>query len=82
MVMAVFCWDFKENGTDDPSHWQIGEHWQLFRGKFYFTAIVDLKFVGTWAPTNKIIRDIPGFTMLNVTIFQAQHNTGNGIISP
>ena len=31
--------------------------------------------MGTWAPTNKIIGDIPNFTVQNVTIFQPQHNT-------
>ena len=31
--------------------------------------------MGTWAPTNKIIEDIPDFTVLNVPIFQAWHNT-------
>ena len=32
-------------------------------------ATIDLKFVGTWAPTNKIIGDIPDITVLNVPIF-------------
>ena len=39
------------------------------------TAIIDLRFVGTWADANKIIEDIPEFTVLNVPIFQPQHNT-------
>ena len=36
---------------------------------------VNLKFVGTWAPTNKIIGDIPNFTAQNVPIFQPQLNS-------
>ena len=35
---------------------------------------IDLRFVGTWATTNKIIGNIPDFTVLNVPIFQHWHN--------
>ena len=34
---------------------------------------------GTRVPVNKIIGDIPDFTVLNVPIFQPRHNTENGI---
>ena len=42
-------------------------------GKYGDIAIIDLKFVGTWA-TNKMIGGIPDFTALNVPIFQPWHN--------
>ena len=35
---------------------------------------VNLKFVGTWAPTAKIIGDIPDFHVLNVHNTQPRHN--------
>ena len=37
-------------------------------------TIHDLKFVGIWAPTTKIIGDIPDFNVLNVPKMQAQQN--------
>ena len=47
-------------------------------GNFYYTVIIDLKFVVTWAPTNKIIGDITDFTVLNVSLFQPWHITNKG----
>ena len=61
-------------GTDDPSHWKI--HGDV--DNFYYTAITDLKFVVTWAPTNKIIGNITDFTVLNVSLFQPWHITNKG----
>ena len=61
---AVFCQDFKEMGTDDQSHWKIWRLWSLFSDQIYYTATIDLKFVGTWAPANKITGDIPDSTVL------------------
>ena len=40
-------------------------------GQFYYIAICNLKFVWTWAPTNKIFRDIPDFNVLKYPHFAA-----------
>ena len=41
---------------------------------FVILPFMNLKFVGTWAPTAKIIWDIPVFSVLNVLKMQPQHN--------
>ena len=76
--MAVFCRVVRKMWTDDPPHWKIWGHWLLFWGQFYFISIIDFKFVGTWAPTNKIIGEIRDFPMLNVPIFQPWRNIAMG----
>ena len=48
-------------------------------GNFYgvtyvILPFVNLNFVGTWAPTAKIIGDIPDFNVLNVPKTQPRHN--------
>ena len=35
--------------------WKYRDSSNFSRGQFYYAAIIDLKFVGTWAPTYKII---------------------------
>ena len=40
------------------------------------------RYVGTLAPTAKIIGDIPYFYVLNVPKTQPRHNTGNGLVPP
>ena len=46
-----------------------------FSGVTYFISpFVILKFVGTWAPTAKMIGDIPDFNMLIVPKTQTRHN--------
>ena len=44
---------------------------------YVILPFVNLKFVGTWAPTAKIIGDIPDFNVLNVPKMQPRHNPGN-----
>ena len=41
---------------------------------YVILPFVNLKFVGTQAPTAKIIGDIPDFNVLNVPKTQPQHN--------
>ena len=41
---------------------------------FVILPFMNLKFVGTWAPTAKIIWDIPVFNVLNVPKTQPRHN--------
>ena len=46
-----------------------------FSGVTYILLpFVNLKFVGTWAPTAKMIGDIPDFNVLNVPKMQPRHN--------
>ena len=49
-------------------------HLRKYGGIYNFSGVIyvfiDLEFVGTWAPANKIIGDIPDFIVLNVPIFQ------------
>ena len=46
-----------------------------FSGVTYvMLPFVNLKFVGTWAPTAQIIGDIPDFNVLNVPKTQPRHN--------
>ena len=46
-----------------------------FSGVTYvMLPFMNLKFVGTWAPTAKIIGDIPDFNVLNVPKTQPRHN--------
>ena len=46
-----------------------------FSGVTYvMLPFMNLKFVGTWAPTAKIIGDIPDFNVLNVPKTQPWHN--------
>ena len=46
-----------------------------FSGVTYvMLPFMNLKFVGTWAPTAKITGDIPDFSVLNVPKTQPQHN--------
>ena len=48
-----------------------------FSGVTYVTLpFVNLKFVGTWAPTAKMIGDIPDFNVLNVPKMPPRHNPG------
>ena len=49
---------------------------------YVILPFVNLKFVGTWAPTAKIIGDIPDFNVLNVVNVpktQPQHNPGGRV---
>ena len=41
---------------------------------YVMLLFMNRKFVGTWAPTAKIIGDIPDFNVLNVPKTQPQHN--------
>ena len=69
---AVFRRVFREMGTDDPLQYGDTDN---FSGVSSITLpLLISNFVGTWAPTNKIIGDIPDFTVLNVPIFQPRHN--------
>ena len=46
-----------------------------FSGVIYvILPFVNLKFVGTWAPTAKMIGDIPDFNVLIVPKTQPRHN--------
>ena len=46
-----------------------------FSGVTYvILPFMDHKFVWTWAPTAKIIGDIPDFNVLNVPKMQSRHN--------
>ena len=46
-----------------------------FSGVTYvMLPFMNLKFLGRWAPTVKIIGDIPDFNVLNVPKMQPQHN--------
>ena len=46
-----------------------------FSGVTYvILSFLNLKFVGTWAPTAKIFGDIPDFNVLNVPKMQPGHN--------
>ena len=45
-----------------------------FLVQFYYIAISNPKFVGTWAPTSKIIGDILDFNVLNVPILQSHRS--------
>ena len=46
-----------------------------FSGVTYvILPFVNLKFVGTWAPTAKMNGDIPDFNVLNVPKMQPRHN--------
>ena len=46
-----------------------------FSGVTYvMLPFVNLKFVGTWASTAKIVGDIPNFNVLNVPKTQPRHN--------
>ena len=46
-----------------------------FSGVTYvILPFVNFKFVGTWAPTAKMIGDIPDFNVLNVPKTQPRHN--------
>ena len=46
---------------------------------YVILSFVILKLVGTWAPTAKIIGDIPDFNVLNVPKMQPRHNPDNWI---
>ena len=47
----------------------------IFPGVTYvILPFVNLKFVGTMAPTAKIIGDVPDFIVLNVPKTQPRHN--------
>ena len=49
-----------------------------FSGVTYvILPFANLKFVGTWAPTAKMIGDIPDFNVLNVPKTEPQHNPDN-----
>ena len=51
-----------------------------FSGVTYvMLPFVNLKYVGTWAPTTKIIGDIPDFNVLSVPKTQPRHNRGGPI---
>ena len=51
-----------------------------FSGVIYvILPFVNLKFVGTWAPTAKIIGDIPDSNVLNVPKTQPRHNPDLGL---
>ena len=41
---------------------------------YVMLPFMNLKFVGTWAPTAKIIGDIPDFNVLNDPKMQPRHN--------
>ena len=61
----------------------IGKYGDIgnFSGVTYvILPFVNLKFVGTKAPTAKIIGDIPDFNMLNVPKTQPRHNPGGRYI--
>ena len=48
-----------------------------FSGVTYvILPFINLKFGGTWAPTAKIVGDIPDFNVLNVPKTQPRHNPG------
>ena len=49
---------------------------------YVMLQFMNLKFVGTWAPTAKMIGDIPDFNVINVPKTQPQHNPGWGSPSP
>ena len=49
----------------------IGNFWGV---TYVMLPVVNLKHVGTWAPTAKIIGDIPDFNVLNVPKTQPRHN--------
>ena len=53
----------------------IGNFWGV---TYVILPFVNLKLVGTWAPTAKIIGDIPDFNVLNVPKTQPRHNP-NGL---
>ena len=48
---------------------------------YVILPFVNLKLMGTWAPTAKIIGDIPDFNALNVPKTQRQHNPEHACLS-
>ena len=74
--VSVFCQGFGEMGTDDPYHWTYGDIGNFPGVTYVILPFVNLKFVGTWAPTAKIIGDISDFNVLNVPKTQTLHNPG------
>ena len=71
---AVFCQGFGEMGTDDQYHWKIRDIGKFSGVTYVILPFVNLKFVGTWASSAKIIGDIPDFYVLNVPKTHHQHN--------
>ena len=79
----IFC---QHCGSVLPKLWRNGDRWPTqtikrygdlgnFSGVTYvMLPFMNLKFVGTWAPTAKIIGDIPDFNVLNLPKTQPQHN--------
>ena len=52
----------------------MGTLGNFFWVTYVILPFVNLKLVGTWAPTAKMIGDIPDFNVLNVPKTQPPHN--------
>ena len=53
----------------------IGKYGDIANLCWIRSILLSLLISNLWALTNKIVRDIPDFTILNVLIFLPQHNT-------
>ena len=73
MSYAVLCQGFGEMGTDDPYHWKYGDICNFSGVTSVILPFMILIYVGTLAPTAKIIGDIPDFNVLNVPKTQPQY---------
>ena len=72
--MPVFCQALEKWGQMSHTTEKYGDIGNFFGVTYVILPFVNLKLVGTWAPTAKIIGDIPDFNVLNVPKTQPRHN--------
>ena len=64
--LYIWCWHGQCSAKALEKWGQMTHTIEKYGDTFVILPIVNLKFVGTWAPTAKMIGDIPDFNMLNV----------------